>query len=207
MTGGSQSPSETTSRSTAARVGTWVLRAAAVAAVASIIAMLLTQQWDGAIRFVAVLVLIGLADRARVPLVFAGAFAVMALVSMWASVEQWYRAIDDFDLVIHFLTPGAVSAVVYFLVATWRIFPDVREQLPFRRFAPVAWTVSIGVTLAVVWEYYEWIVQQIAPASRIVGYTDTIGDLLAGMLGSATAGLLVVWWAGTHRRATAEDGR
>ncbi|HLS46027.1 MAG TPA: hypothetical protein VK045_11385 [Ornithinicoccus sp.] len=53
----------------------------------------------------------------------------------------------------------------------------------------------IGTAIAVLWEYYEWIVEQVSPQGMIVGYTDTVGDPLAGLGGAVAAGLVVRWWA------------
>ena len=60
-----------------------------------------------------------------------------------------------------------------------------------------------GTTAAVVWEYYEWAVEELNPEGMIVGYTDTVIDIFAGMAGSLVAGALVVWWAQRSRPADA----
>jgi hypothetical protein len=55
----------------------------------------------------------------------------------------------------------------------------------------------VGVTAAAFWEFYDWEIEQVAPSSLSVGYTDTVVDLFNGTLGSLTAGGLVLWWG--HR--------
>lgn len=43
------------------------------------------------------------------------------------------------------------------------------------------------------------VVEQVTPQGMHVGYTDTVSDLLAGLLGSLVAGALALWWARDHR--------
>jgi uncharacterized iron-regulated membrane protein len=52
-------------------------------------------------------------------------------------------------------------------------------------------------------EFYEWVIKQVNPAGVSVGYTDSVVDLFAGMLGSLTVGGLVLWWA--RRRGAERD--
>lgn len=182
------------------RVGSWVFFAAVAVAVASAVGLGLMQRWDGMLRFAAVTVVLLLTRRARVPTGFVAAFAVLVLLAMWGSVQHWYAEIPHFDTVVHVLTPGSLAAVSYFLLVDAGLLPDAREPgRQVRGWAPVLWVGLVGTTAAVLWEYYEWIVEQISPQGMLVGYTDTVVDLLAGMCGSLVAGLLVLRWA--RRRA------
>lgn len=75
------------------------------------------------------------------------------------------------------------------------MLPDPDQIAGLRRWALLAWVTLDGVTGATVWEFYEWTVEQVAPDQMMaVGYTDTIMDLIAGTLGSLTAGALVLAW-------------
>ncbi|WP_147017365.1 hypothetical protein [Kocuria turfanensis] len=182
--------------STSGRAGAWVFGAAVAAAVASAVGLGLIQHWDGMLRFAAVTVVLLLTRRARVPTGFVAAFAVLVLLAMWGSVQHWYAQVPHFDTVVHVLTPGSLAAVSYFLLVDARLLPDARETgRPVRGWAPVVWVGVVGTTAAVLWEYYEWVVEQISPQGMLVGYTDTVVDLLAGMCGSLVAGLLVLRWA------------
>jgi hypothetical protein len=55
----------------------------------------------------------------------------------------------------------------------------------------------------VLWEFYEW-VRYHGQGPPLVGYNDTILDLLMGCIGSLVAGVGLAWWAtagwGTRRR-------
>ncbi len=185
---------------TARRVGRWTLDVALVVALVSTAVMALSGRWEEAVRFLLVLGAIGAARLAAVPPSFAGGFAVLLLLAMWASVQHWYRSISWFDVVVHFLTPGSVAAVAYYVLVQARLLPRPRD-LParLRSWAPVLWTTVVGVSVAVLWEFYEWVVEQFSPQGMIVGYTDTVVDLFAGLAGSLVAGLLVL----AHSRSRA----
>lgn len=181
------------------RAGRWIFDAAVLAAVASGIYQVVQDQGEPGFRF-AVLALIMVGTRwGDVPAPFAAAFATFTLLATWASVEHWYRGVAWADEVVHFLTPGSLAAAAYFLLARLRVMPDAdqsRERL--RAWTPVYWVTLVGLFAAVLWEFYEWVVEHVSPGGMIVGYTDTIGDLLAGMLGSAVAGMLALWWTQHH---------
>jgi hypothetical protein len=185
----------------------WVFDAAALVAVASAVWMGVAGSWDAAFRFAVMAVLMLAARAADVPMPFAAAFAVFLLLATWAGVQHWYQQVSQFDVLVHFLTPGSLAAVAYFMLVRARLFPAARSALlHLRSWAPVVWVVVVGVSVAVVWEFYEWVVEQVNPAGMSVGYTDTVVDLFAGMLGSLSAGGLVLWWArrhGTERDSTA----
>lgn len=175
--------------------------AACVVALVSVVASALLVGWEAAFRFGVVATVLLAVRRAQVPPVATAAFGACVLLATWASVLRWYRDVPDFDVLVHVVTPGSTAAAACFVTAAWGLLPPLgRRSAPgseVRAWAPAAWTVALGTTIAVVWELYEWTVSQWAPATMIVGYDDTVGDLLAGMLGSAVAGLAVTRW---HRR-------
>jgi hypothetical protein len=180
-------------------VGRWVFVTAVAVAVASAVGLGLVQRWDGVLRFTAVTVVLLLTRRAKVPTAFVAAFAVLVLLAMWGSVQHWYARIPHFDTVVHVLTPGSLAAVSYFLLVDARLLPDGRNSgRSLRSWAPALWVAIVGTTAAVLWEYYEWVVEQISPEGMLVGYTDTVVDLFAGMCGSLVAGLLVLRWTRRH---------
>lgn len=188
-------------------IGRWLFIAATVAALLSTIALLIWGRWENALRFAVITGVMLTALRDSVPAVFAGPFAAFLLIASWASVQHWYRGVDHLDLVIHFFTPGSIAAVAYFLLAGRDLLPDVRDASRWTAsWAVVLWTTMVGTTIAVVWEYYEWVVEQLAPQGMIVGYGDTVADLAAGMAGSAVAGVLVRVWANRGDRSRQPAG-
>ena len=138
-------------------------------AVTSSIGKFLVGDWEGALRFLIIALSMVRARTSAVPVPFAAAFAVLLLPATWASAQNWYRQIDHFDVVVHLFTPGAVAAVFYFTL--------------------------VSGTVALLWECYEWVIQQVTPKTIVVGYSDSISDMLAGLVGSVLAGALVVAWA------------
>lgn len=177
------------------KAGRWIFDVAVLVAAASAVWLAIAGNWDGVIRFVVIAGFMLAARAADVPFPFAAAFAVFLLLSTWASVQHWYRSIPHFDVLVHLLTPGSLAAVAYFVLAHQRLFPAAHDRDPrWRSWAPVVWVTVVGVTAAVVWEFYELVVEQIAPAAMSVGYVDTVLDLAAGMLGSLAAGALVLAW-------------
>ncbi|MGY1709316.1 hypothetical protein ACI8AC_07360 [Geodermatophilus sp. SYSU D00758] len=183
-------------------VGRAIFAFAILLALASAVGKGVVGDWEAALRFAGVAVLMYLPRASDVPPSFAAAFATFLLLATWASVQHWYRDFSWFDVLVHFLTPGSLAAVSYFALVHWRLMPTVvapPERL--RPWAPVVWVTAVGLAAATLWEFYEWVVEQISPAGMIVGYTDTIVDLFAGMLGSLVAGLLVLQWGRRHERS------
>ncbi len=183
--------------------GRWIFDAAVVIALLSAVAMVVTGRWEGAVRFVLIAGFMISARGGGAPAPFAAAFAVFLLLATWASVLHWYRELGEFDVLVHFLTPGSLAAVAYFSLLHARLLPSASPPFDrLRSWAPVLWVTLVGVTAAVLWEFYEWVIEQINPRGMIVGYTDTVLDLLAGLLGSLVAGALVLAWARRHPTAT-----
>lgn len=168
--------------------------------------MALDGRWEPAFRFAVVTGLMLVVRAGRTPAAFAGPFAAFLLLATWASVQHWYREIPQFDVLVHVVTPGSLATVSYFVLVQASVLPSVRASARgLREWAPVVWVTTVGVTAAVLWEFYEWVVEQWHPQGMIVGYDDTILDLLAGMLGSLVGGALVLWWG--RRYELAEGGR
>jgi uncharacterized iron-regulated membrane protein len=65
-------------------------------------------------------------------------------------------------------------------------------------------TVTVGFTLGVLWEFYEWFGNAVLHFVTLVGYDDTIADLAMDGPGPLLAGLGVVVWL---RRNLAEASR
>lgn len=197
----------TEQRSDRERVGRWIFDGAVIVAVVSAGLYFLTGSIEPGVRFL-LLALIMLATRwGDVPPIFAGVFAVFLFLAAWASVHHWYREILVADEVIHVLTPGSLAAAAYFLLVRLRVLPDAEEsRRRLRTWTPVVWVTMTGMTAAVLWEFYEWVVEQLAPSGMHVGYTDTVLDLAAGTAGSFVAGLLVLHWARGHSSQTPWEG-
>ncbi|MFS0885811.1 hypothetical protein [Aeromicrobium sp. 179-A 4D2 NHS] len=119
-------------------------------------------------------------------------YCATLLIAGWAALLDWYLAVPGLDLVVHGAATGLIGAV------TWQVLvragalthhDDVRLERP--RLGTFVVTAGAAVTLAVVWEFLEWIGHTWVDERIQVGYDDTVGDLAAGAVGAVVAALLV----------------
>ncbi|MBG6237552.1 hypothetical protein IWX78_000495 [Mycetocola sp. CAN_C7] len=116
------------------------------------------------------------------------ALGITVLVAAWSALLDLYNAIPYWDFVVHFALNGLVAAALYILAVRLEVIPDpttTRVSLG----AIVALTTSFGLAAGVIWEIAEWLGHTYIDETIFVGYNDTIGDLVAGGLGSILAGL------------------
>jgi len=175
--------------------GRWtglVADAAAVLSVVSLLAGLL----DGAVAVALfALVLLGQVVVRLAPLhpVVQAATAVALPAAAWAAMADAYQRISWLDILAHFAVTGllAVLATTAVYRAGW---------LGPGRFAAgtVLLATALGVLLAVAWEFGEWVGHTYLDPAIQVGYDDTIGDLVAGLAGALSGGVL-------YRRLTTDE--
>ncbi|SFI19332.1 MULTISPECIES: DUF2238 domain-containing protein [Microbacterium] len=115
------------------------------------------------------------------------AYGVTVLVASWSNVLDLYRTITGWDLVVHTVCTGLIAAIAYLALVRWGIAPPPREA----RRAAVIFTAALGLAASAVWEIIEWIGKTFVTDEIFVTYTDTIGDMAVGALGSIAAGFLV----------------
>ena len=131
---------------------------------------------------------------------------VVLLAAGWSNPLDLYRMIPSWDLVMHFAANGVVAVVAYVLfvrlaLSGARSSDALRLRLPI--VAGILLTTTFGMAAGVVWEIGEWFGHTFIDTSIVVEYTDTIGDLAAGALGSLVAGgLLALQASHTRRRLT-----
>ena len=111
------------------------------------------------------------------------ALGLTLLTAAWSSTLDLYAAIGVWDLVVHFAANGLLAALLYVVAERLRIVPAGAAPV-----AKAVLTATFGTAAAVVWEVAEWAGHTFVDASIFVAYTDTIGDLVAGALGSVVAG-------------------
>lgn len=169
------------------------------------IVMLVQASFGAAIGFGVVFGVLVAARVLEVPPLFDAAFCLALLVAVWAAEQKWYTSIVWMDEVVHLVATGATAAATYLMLARLEMLPDAAEQLrAARSFSLVLLVTILGLGLAAVWEFLEWISQQIAPKDTVVGYTDTVADLALGGVGAMTAGVLLLIWVrqrGSRRAA------
>lgn len=133
-----RSPIETDGHMT--RLGRWIFDAAVLVALASGAWMAVDGNWDAVVRFAVIAGFMVAARAADVPPTFAAAFAVLVLLATWAAVQHWYRQVTHFDVLVHYLTPGSLAAVTYFVLVPASLLPTARSSSPYlRSWAPVLW--------------------------------------------------------------------
>jgi hypothetical protein len=177
------------------------------AVLVSCIGMLVQGSFGAAIGFAVVSGVLLAARVLEVPPLFDAAFCLALLVAVWAAEQKWYTSIVWMDEVVHFVATGATAAASYLMLARLEMLPDAAEQLrAARSFSLVLLVTILGLGLAAVWEFLEWISQQIAPKDTVVGYTDTVADLALGGAGALVAGLVLLLWVRRRGSVTAGAG-
>ncbi len=168
-----------------------------LAVLVSGVAVLVQGQVEGGLRFLGAFLLLLVPRRLQVPRPFDAAFGAAILVAVWAHVARWYQAAWWVDDAIHLVLPGATAALLVLALARLDLLPRLDEGVFRRHRAPIVIiTVTTGFAVAGLWEMYEWVAVRLLPGTSIlVGYTDTVGDIALGGLGSVAAGFLLVVWA------------
>jgi hypothetical protein len=181
-----------------------VLRATAVAGMGY---ALILVDLRGVAVFAVVVVVVWIPRLAALPRPVDLAIATTWSVAGWANVLGLYVSHPWVDIPVHTTTPGATAAAVYLLLARGDLASDLQDD-DIRRPAIVVLTTAVGTTLAVWWEFYEWIVYREEGPPQ-VGYDDTLLDLLLGTVSSAVAGLGLALWSaagwGTSRIPVRHD--
>lgn len=116
------------------------------------------------------------------------------LAAAWAAMADAYQLVSWLDVLAHFAVTGllAVLSTTAVYRAGWlRAGPGAAGT--------VLLATALGVLLAVAWEFGEWLGHTYLDPAIQVGYDDTIGDLAAGLAGSAAGGVL-------YRRLTTDGG-
>ncbi|GAA1804566.1 hypothetical protein [Agromyces neolithicus] len=116
------------------------------------------------------------------------AFGVAVLFSTWSSVLGIYHTTRWWDVPMHFAANGLCAALLFVVLVRFGVLADPATLRRPRLSATVA-TTALGLSLGVLWELFEWFGRAFIDEAILVGYADTLGDLLAGGLGSLAAGL------------------
>jgi hypothetical protein len=96
--------------------------------------------------------------------------------NLYDTVNWW----DDFN---HLLNWGILTAA----------FGQLLLRLPIGRFSLIGLCIGFGAVTAILWEFAEYITFVRNSPELQTAYTDTLGDLALGLLGSVIAAILVGW--------------
>lgn len=108
---------------------------------------------------------------------------MVLLLAGICSVLGLYAVVEWLDIVVHGLAVGLIVQVLGTMVGK-RV--DVAQTLALR-FGTAMYVcrlVSAGAFLAVIWEIGEWLGFHFLDSEIGVGYDDTMGDLVAGIIGA-----------------------
>jgi hypothetical protein len=119
-------------------------------------------------------------------------------VAAWSGVFELYTSIDWLDIVIHFAANGLLAALFFVVAARTGVVPDVAAGTTSLLRSALLTTV-FGLAAGVLWEMGEWAGHTFIDSAIFVSYTDTIGDLAVGGLGSLLAGLCIRWLSSESR--------
>lgn len=149
----------------------------------------------------------------RAPAALDAAYGAALLVAAWCAVLELYQAVPWLDVVAHVGVTGLVAAVAHLALArTTGAVPDP-TAVPHPTAVPdptavhgraaragaVVVTVALGLALSALWEVGEYVGHTYVDDAIFVTYADTVGDLVAGGVGSVVAGL---WLVSPGRRGT-----
>jgi hypothetical protein len=119
-------------------------------------------------------------------------YCATLLVAAWAAELDWYLALGWLDVVVHAAATGLIAAMTHLaLVRVGAVAPPDGRGLHRPRLGSAVVTTALGVSWATVWELLEWFGHAHLDDRIQVGYADTLGDLSAGAVGAAVAGVLL----------------
>ena len=162
------------------------------AGIGSVLAATIVDGWVGFALFFLVLGALFIPRALGTSLWLDVTYCATLIVAGWAALLDWYLAVPGLDLVVHAAATGLIGAVTWQVLVRVGALPhhdDVRLERP--RLGTFVVTTGAAVTLAVVWEFLEWMGHTWIDDRIQVGYNDTVGDLAAGAVGAVIAGLFV----------------
>lgn len=168
----------------------WARRAADGAGLLGLASFVAAFWFDAVVVALFALVLLGLTVQ-RVAGLHGGVQAAAGLtfvVSAWAATLDWYEQVAWLDLLAHAVATGLLAVVLVTAMVRLRML-CVPAPGPVAGAGLVVVTVAVGLAVGVLWEMGEWWGHTYLDDAIQVGYDDTIGDLVAGGLGSLLAGL------------------
>jgi hypothetical protein len=163
-------------------------------ALGSLVVGILLYPVNAVVAFAVVLVIMLVPRVAELPRPVDLAVCITWLVAGWAKVAGWYVAVSWLDFVVHGVTTGTSAAALYLLLVRIGLVPPLQDPA-IRRAGIVLLTTALGMSIGVLWEFYEWIAYANLPGRDYVGYTDTVADLLMDTLSSLAAGIGLAVWA------------
>lgn len=150
---------------------------------------------DKVIAFLAVFAILVLPRLLRMPAPFDAAFAATMYMSTLTGAMGWYENMDWWDKVAHVVTTGAAAAMLCLILSRFALVDNLFDRnRPLFRSRVIMQTTVFGLSLAVIWEILEWFYKTVNSDDPPATYLDTMGDMLAGAVGSLLAALCLLAW-------------
>jgi hypothetical protein len=135
------------------------------------------------------------ARAVNLPRLYDLGFTIALILTGWGEALGLYDAWKPYDNVVHFVVPMLCSQVAYIALARIEVLPDMRERFTPHRYAGIfTVTMALGVAIGGIWEIFEYTSDMLFGSNLQLSNRDTVGDLIADTLGSATGGALLVAW-------------
>ena len=122
----------------------------------------------------------------RAPAVLDVAYCSTILFAAWAAQLDWYVAVSWLDVVVHAVATGLIAVMSVRALQAWGAIDRARSHGELALLV-----LGLGAVLAVLWEVGEWAGNAWFDRRIQVGFADTMGDLAAGLTGSAVAAVVV----------------
>jgi hypothetical protein len=112
-------------------------------------------------------------------------YGVTVLVAAWSNVLDLYTTVGWWDVPVHLVCTGALTAVLYVALERFDVIP-AQPVLARRRLVLMP---ALGLAIGALWEMVEWLGFTLISDTIVVAYQDTIGDLAVGGLGALLTGI------------------
>jgi hypothetical protein len=114
----------------------------------------------------------------------------------WGTAFNLYGRFHHYDKVVHFLAPGCYAPVLYIIGIRLSMLPDLKDSRERHlRIGIFFVTLALGMAISAGYEICEFAIDRFLGGHLKIGEADTAGDLLAGTIGSAIGGALLVLWS------------
>lgn len=145
------------------------------------------------------IVLVVVSRVIRPPRVFDLLFFIGMSLQAWGNAGAAFQHIPYYDRLVHGILTAAIASLIYIGLVRLHVMFDPKAEDHHPRHAMVGMflaTMAFGMAVGVLYEIYEYAVDSTFGADTlIVGYQDTIFDLVMDTVGGAGGGLLLALWA------------
>ena len=136
------------------------------------------------------------------PLLSASTYTIIAIamtVDVLGTAGHMYDRLDFYDKIVHVMGTAAVTAVLHDVFA----YRGLRRT-PIRPYALAAIAATLGISVGVIWELYEYFGYAVFATARNGGVADTTYDLIFDAIGAISAAIILPWRLG---ESAPGDGR